>query len=328
MSVRIASVLCLALSLASSGCIFYAPVDLGALGGAGEFEETVVLGESGPKIAMIDITGVISEEQQRNLGFAERPSVLVETRNALDRAGDDPEVAALLLRINTPGGSVSASDTLHHEVTEWKKRTGRPVAAFLNGLATSGGYYVAMSADHITATPSAVTGSIGVVMPGINVAGLMEKYGVEDQTLKSGPFKDTGSMLRDMRPEEKAQLQSVISDLQTRFVDVVAAGRPELARDRVVALADGRVYSATQAKADGLIDGLGYLEDAVDALEASANLTESRVVAYHRSNRRKENIYSRAPNLAVQINEVKLFPIRQSDLAPGFYYLWPAALAP
>lgn len=321
--------LALALGLALSGCILYAPVDLGTLGSPGEIEESVVLGEAGPKIAMIDITGVISDEHARGrLAFGDRPSLLAETRNALERASEDDEVAALLLRINTPGGSVSASDTLHHEIAEWKKKTGKPVAAFLNGLATSGGYYVAMAADHVTANPSAVTGSIGVVMPGVNVAGLMEKYGVADQTLTSGPFKDTGSMLRDMRPDERKQLQSVIEDLLTRFVDVVAAGRPKLARERVVALADGRVYSAPQALAGGLVDELGYLEDAVDALEKSADIPESRVIMYHRSNQRRENIYSQAPNVAVQINEVKLLPIAQTELAPGFYYLWPAALAP
>src|SRR5512139_846943 len=310
MLARILLALCAPLAL--SGCILYAPVDLGSLGSPGEIEESTVLGESGPKIAMIDISGMITEEQSRtSLALGERPSMLVETRNALERAREDTEVAALLLRIDTPGGSVSASDTLHHEVAEWKKKTGKPVAAFLNGLATSGGYYVAMSADHITANPSAVTGSIGVVMPGINISGLMEKYGVADQTLTSGPFKDTGSMLRDMRPDEKKQLESVIQDLMVRFVDVVAEGRPKLQRDRIVALADGRVYSASQALADGLVDEVGYLEDAVSSLEKTANVTESRVVVYHRSNQRRENIYSQAPNVAVQVNNVKLLPLGQ-----------------
>lgn len=313
--------------LALSGCILYAPVDLGSLGRPGEIEESTVLGESGPKIAMVDISGMISEEPSRtSLALGERPTMLAETRNALERAADDKEVVALLLRINTPGGSVSASDTLHHEIAEWKKQTGKPVAAFLNGLATSGGYYVAMAADHVTANPSAVTGSIGVVMPGVNIAGLMERYGVTDQTLTSGPFKDTGSMLRDMRPDERAQLDSVIHDLMERFVDVVAEGRPKLQREQIVKLADGRVYSASQALSAGLVDELGYLEDAVSTLEKNANITESRVVVYHRSNQRRENIYSEAPNVAVQVNDVKLLPLGQTELAPGFYYLWPAAV--
>lgn len=312
-----------------SGCILYAPVDLGSLGSAGKLTETVVLGTSGPKIALIEVTGVISDEDSRaRISLAERPSIVVETKNALDRAADDPDVAGILLRINTPGGSVSASDTLHHEIEVWKTEQKRPVVSYLNGLATSGGYYVAMASDRVVAHPAAVTGSIGVVMPGLSIEGLMEKYGVVDQTLTSGPFKDAGSLLRDMTPQERAQLSSVIADLFARFEDVVAKGRPSLTREKVAALSDGRVYSAQQALDAGLVDQLGYLEDAVAEIEKAANITESRVVVYHRANQTRENIYSRTPNIAVQVTDVNLLPIRRSELAPGFYYLWPGALSP
>jgi protease-4 len=122
-------------------------------------------------------------------------------------------VVALLLRVNSPGGTVSASETLYHELERWKERSGKPVVAYLQGLATSGGYYVAMSADEVVAHPTAITGSIGVVMLGINVSGLMERFGVEDQTFTSGDFKDAGSALRPMRPEERAYFDEVIGDL-------------------------------------------------------------------------------------------------------------------
>lgn len=310
-----------------AGCILYAPVDLGSLGGPGKLRETVVLGESGPKIAMIDITGVISEEEGRGrIGFGDKPSVVVETRNALDLAADDPEVIGVLLRINTPGGSVSASDTLHHEIELWKSETKHPVVAFLNGLATSGGYYVAMASDRVIAHPAAVTGSIGVIMPGLSFEGLMDKYGVADQTITSGPYKDAGSMFRDMKPAERAQLQSVIDDLFARFEEVVTKGRPALTPDKVTAVSDGRVFSSRQALDAGLVDQLGYLEDAVADLEQRAGIQESRVVVYHRANQTRENIYSRGPNIAVQVTDVNLLPVRASDLAPGFYYLWPGAL--
>jgi len=310
------------------GCILYAPVDLGSLGGPGKIRETVVLGESGPKIAMIEITGVISDEEGRGrLAFAERPSVVVETRNALDLAADDAEVVGVILRINTPGGSVSASDTLYHEIEVWKSETKRPVIAYLNGMATSGGYYVAMASDRVIAHPASITGSIGVIMPGLSLEGLMEKYGVTDQTITSGPFKDAGSMFRDMRPAERTQLQSVIDDLFGRFKEVVVKGRPALTPDKVAALADGRVYSARQALDAGLVDQLGYLEEAVADLEKRAGISESRVVVYHRSGQVRENIYSQGPNISVQVTDVNLLPVRQSDLAPGFYYLWPGALA-
>ncbi|MEX2206517.1 MAG: signal peptide peptidase SppA [Myxococcota bacterium] len=312
-----------------SGCILYAPVDLGAFGSAGELEESIVLGTTGPKIALIEVTGVITEEEERaRISISQRPNIVVETKNALDRAADDPDVAGVLLRINTPGGSVSASDTIHHEIEAWKSEQKRPVVAYLNGLATSGGYYVAMASDRVVSHPTAVTGSIGVVMPGLSIEGLMEKYGVADQTLTSGPYKDAGSLLRDMTPEERTQLSSVISDLFARFEDVVAKGRPGLTREKIASLSDGRVYSAQQALDAGLVDQLGYLEDAVAEVEKAANISESRVVVYHRSNQTRENIYSRTPNVAVQVTDVNLLPIRRSELAPGFYYLWPGALAP
>jgi protease-4 len=322
-------ILLLALALAQSGCLLYSPIDLGALAGPGELRETVVRGTSGPKIAMLDISGVIAESQERSpFGFGERPGMVAETKNALERAADDHDVAALLLRIDSPGGSVSASDTLYHEVAAWKAKTKKPVFAFINGLGASGAYYLAMAADRVIAHPAAVTGSIGVIMPGISFEGLMTKYGVADQTIVSGPFKDTGSMFRDMRSDERAQLQSVINDLYGRFTEIVAKGRPNLDPARVRALADGRVYSSQQALAAGLVDELGYLEDAITGLEQRAGIQESRVVVYHRANQTRENIYSRAPTAAAQTSELSLVPLRLRELAPGFYYLWPLAFAP
>jgi protease IV len=318
--------------LSLTGCFLYSPIDLGALGGPGEFQESVLEGSSGPKIVLVEISGVISDAEERTtFNLAERPSIVAETKSVLDRAADDKDVAALLLRINSPGGSVSASDTLYHEIKSWKETNKKPVFAFVNGLGTSGAYYLAMAADRVIAHPAAVTGSIGVIMPGISFEGLMDKYGVADQTITSGPFKDTGSMFRDMRPDEKKQMQSVIDDLYDRFTSVVAAGRPKLDQAKIKTLADGRVYSANQALAAGLVDDLGYLDDAVSQLEKAANLTESRVVSYHRSNSVRENVYSRAatPELvSLHALEQALASLGRSSLAPGFYYLWPYALTP
>lgn len=316
-------------SIALTGCVLYLPIDLGSLGGPGELRETVLEGTKGPKIVLVEISGVISDAEERpTFSLGERPSIVAETKNVLERAADDDDVAALLLRINSPGGSVSASDTLYHEIKAWKDENKKPVFAFLNGLSTSGAYYIAMAADRVVAHPAAVTGSIGVVMPGLSIEGLMEKYGVADQTLTSGPFKDTGSLLRDMRPDERKQLQSVIDDLYGRFTSVVAQGRPALDPARIRALADGRVYSAQQALAAGLVDELGYLDDAVAQVQQRAGIAESRVVVYHRANSMRENIYSRAPNLSLDALQLGLASLRRSALAPGFYYLWPAALTP
>jgi protease-4 len=289
-------------------------------------EESTVMGRRGPKIAQIDIEGLISETARSSGNPLAPPENMVSrVKEALDLAEDDKNVVALLLRIQSPGGTASASDTLYHEVLTWKKRTGRPVVAHFEGLATSGAYYIAMASDEIVCHPSSVTGSIGVLFAAINVSGLMEKVGIQNQTVTGGKYKDSGSPLRPMQPEERAQLQSVVDDLWIRFKGVVDDGRPKLTQERVNVLADGRIYSADQALEDGLVDRIGYLEDAVKLAEARAGVESSRVVVYHRPDEYRNNIYSRSPVSPAGV-EVNLLPSSFEPLAPGFYYLWPSVL--
>ncbi|MCI0750117.1 MAG: signal peptide peptidase SppA [Nevskiales bacterium] len=314
-----------AVPLLLCGCVVYAPLNLSSPG-PGDLEEETVLGKKGPKIAMIEVAGLLSDRDRHK---PQLPSLVAEVRNALDRAAKDEQVVGVLLRINTPGGTVAASDTLYHQIELWKRQYQRPVFSFLNGQATSGGYYVAMASDRIIAHPAVLTGSIGVIMTGLSFEGLMDRFGVRDQTLKSGSYKDAGSPFRDMNPVERAQLQSVINTYFARFQDVVAAGRPALARETIATLSDGRVYSAQQALDHGLVDRLGYLEEAVAELNRHLGISESRVVVYKRENQIKENLYSGAPDLPVQTaGWAALLPLGRSDLEPGFYYLWPAALTP
>jgi protease-4 len=229
-------------------------------------------------------------------------------------------VRALLLRINSPGSSVTASDILYHELLRFKQERDLPIVAHFMGVAASGGYYVAMAADEVLAQPTAVTGSIGVIFVGVNVAGLLEKLGVEDQTLTAGAQKDAGSWLRPMRPQERLHLQAVLDDMHARFKQVVAAGRSQLDAARIDALADGRIFSASQAKANGLVDGLGDLEQAVAAAEKRAGLSASRVVTYHRPREYRQNLYTQAPSVppAIRVEVSPWLPLR----TPGFLYLW------
>ena len=211
-------------------------------------------------------------------------------------------------------------------VAAWKlalEETKRPVVAQLMGAGTSGAYYVAMAADEVRAYPTTVTGSIGVIIAGINVSGLMERFGVADQTITTGPFKDAGSPLRPMRPEERAQLESVARDLFGSFLDVVEAGRPKLARARIEALADGRVYSGPQALESGLVDALGDLPEAVEAAKKASGIAgEARVVVYHRPGQEPEGLFwasAAAPPAAPSLDP--------SELAgPSFLYLWSPGL--
>ena len=303
-------------ALAALGCI---SVNL-PLSGGGPLEEAVVDGESGPKIVMVDVAGSLTTHPDSGrFGLGGRESPTARMREQVDRALEDEEVAALLLRIDSPGGTEIASEMLYREVRRFKQETKRPVIAQLVGAGTSGAYYVAMAADEVRAYPSTITGSIGVIIAGLNLSGLMERFGVANQTLTTGPYKDAGSPLRPMRPEEHAQLESVARDLFDSFLDVVEAGRPKLTRARIEELADGRVYSARQALEAGLIDALGDLPEAVEAAKSAAGISEgARVVVYHRPGEQPENLLwagAPAPPAAQPLDWAQL-----PD--PAFLYLW------
>lgn len=200
----------------------------------------------GEKVAVVPVTGLISDPEP--------------TIEQLKKFGKDDSVKAIVLRIDSPGGGVGPSQEIHEEVK--KVRAKKPVVASLGALAASGGYYVACAAQRVFANPGTMTGSIGVIMPFMNVKDLVEKIGVKGMTVKSGVFKDIGSPLRDMTPQERELLQGVVDNVHLQFVNAVAAGR-NLNRENVLRIADGRIFTGEQAKALGLVDVLGNLEDAV-----------------------------------------------------------------
>ncbi len=285
-----------------------------------KLEKSVVYGESGPEILMVDVTGVISAQPNPGaFGIGARESLLARVREQLDRGADD-RVKALVLRIDSPGGTVTASEILYREILQFKKETGVPVVAAFMGTATSGAYYSAMAADTIVAYPTSVTGSIGVIFGGVNVSGLMEKIGVSNQTLTTGAFKDTGTPLRPMRSDERAQLQSVLDQMQDRFEAVVRAGRPELDAAEVAELADGRIYGAEQALEAGLVDSIAGLPEAIREAERRAGLESSRVVVFDRPGAWRANLFSMPPSPAPGLPDAGalLGPLRE----PGFLYLW------
>lgn len=303
--------------LAAPGCVSIHVLDRGMK----PLVETVVHGKSGPKILMLEVDGPISEVAERDAFFGQRrDSMVSRVREQLDKAREDDEIQALLLRVNSPGGTVTASDILYSEIRRFKEETGVPVVAQLMSVAASGGYYVAMAADRVVAHPTAVTGSIGVIFVGINLSGLMKKLGIQDQTLTTGPYKDAGSPLRPMKLREREQLQSVLDDMLVRFKRVVEAGRSSLAAEQVDALADGRIFSADQALANGLVDGLGDLEQSIAEAERLAGIASSRVVTYHRPQRWVKNLYAQPavpPEVTIRFEP----PLRLLE-RPGFLYLW------
>jgi protease-4 len=312
--------------LMGTGC-FTAPLfDLGTFGRIQPLSEVTIQGEGEAKLVLLEIQGVISYEAEGFSFGGARPSVVPRLREALDLAAADDRVAGLILRIRSPGGGVAPSETLYHLVKQWKLSTHKPVIAYFQGLAASGGYYVAMAADEVIAHPTAVTGSIGVIMPSLNLSGLMEKFGIDNQSVTSGAFKDTGSFLRPMRNDEKRQLQSVIDDLYNRFVEVVDDGRPNLVRKEVLALADGRIYTANQALESGLIDRIGHLDDVFKRAEALAGLSDSKIISYRAAGRPISNVYSDISSKTSNRTDFNLISIGAASIPAGFYYLWPMAL--
>lgn len=296
-----------------------------------DLRETTLIDEGGlfpTKILLIDVDGILLDGRKPSLlGEGEHPvSTFVEK---LNKAADDPSIQAVILRINSPGGAVTAADIMYQELQLYKKCTGKPVVAVFMDVAASGGYYIACGADEIVAHPTTVTGSIGVIMQMVNFAGTMSKIGIESDAITSGKMKDAGSPLRKMRPEERELFQKLVDQLYDRFVQVVATGRPQLTEERVRELADGRVWSAQQALELGFIDRIGTLRDTLACLKERLKVHRLRVVTYNRPLDFKPNIYAQSPTggVGAEINVLQLqFPQGFPSGSPQFLYLWSPGL--
>ena len=291
-------------------------------------KETVLSGEGRDKVLLIEISGVLTSAKPSGVldRYFDRLSLPTRFKEELTKAADDEDVKAVVLRINTPGGTVTASDILYHELQELKKTRKIPVIASIMDLGTSGGYYVAMAADRVVAHPSSVTGSLGVIMLTLNASGLMEKIGVRADAVTSGPHKDMGSPFRTMTDQDRVIFQGVIDNFYARFLRVIEQGRPNLKPETIRQLADGRIYSATQAKDHGLVDMIGYVDDALELAKKEAGIEEARVVMYQRVGGYHPNIYAQGPGALERTgwSFPKLDPVSLllAGGTPSFMYLW------
>jgi protease-4 len=197
------------------------------------------------KIGVVPVEGVIADSQA--------------ITEQLDEFGKDDSIAAVVLRVDSPGGGVAASQEIYDAVIELKKK--KKVVVSMGSVAASGGLLVACAADKIVANPGTITGSISAIMQFANFEELMKKVGLKSSVVKSGQYKDIGTPLRDMTPEEKVIIQDLVDDIYNQFVDVIVKER-KLPREKVVAIADGRVFSGRKAKELGLVDYLGDMASA------------------------------------------------------------------
>ena len=310
--VSVAAMLCV-----MCGCISI-EIPLGAR--KGELEEQVVEEAQGfwtrSRILILPIDGIIVEKESGSILFPLENTVS-EVRERLKKAKEDSRVKAVILRIDSPGGTVTGSDIVHNEIRKFKEETGKKVIAWFGSTAASGGYYVSVDADKIVAHPTTVTGSIGVILQLATIDKLLEKIGVTPVTIKSGERKDAGSPLRPILPQERAFLQNIIDHLHARFVSTVAQGR-KIPFDDVKKLADGRIFTAEEALQAKLIDSIGYLEDAIALAKKEAGLTDAMVVMYERPYGYKGNYYSlgSVPEIVLALQTV--FAKSPSP----FMYLW------
>jgi protease-4 len=288
-------------------------------------QEQTVEGAGRAKILLLDISGFLSESNvSPSLVVGTAPPhvpLLVRLREELKKAAEDTDVRALLVRINSPGGTVTAADIIYRELDGWKRETGRPVVAIMLDVAASGGYYVALAADTIVAHPTSVTGSIGVIMFSLNAEGLMQKVGLSASAIKSGGRKDMGSPFRTLTDEERKIFQAVIDDLYAQFVEKLAASR-RLPPDTARSIADGRIYTAQQALQLKLVDRIGYMPDAIDAARRAAGVDEARVVVYHRPREYRATYYAGAQAAAPGPDAQLLQLATLLGAGPRFLYLW------
>jgi protease-4 len=285
-------------------------------------EEETVEGKGKAKILLLDVSGVLSDESSGPLIGSAPPRVpiVARVREELQKAEEDDNVKALIVRINSPGGTITASDLIYREIESFKTRRKIPVVAVMMDVAASGGYYIALAADTIVAHPTTVTGSIGVIMISLNAEGLMQKIGVATAAIKSGERKDMGSPFRALTPEERAIFQSVIDDLYRQFVAKVV-DRRQIPAATAAALADGRIYTAEQALGHKLVDRIGYMPDALEAARRAAGLDEARVIVYKRPREYRATYYARTETDAGAFAAFSQLA-GLAGAGPKFLYLW------
>ncbi|HEX7169496.1 MAG TPA: signal peptide peptidase SppA [Rubrobacter sp.] len=282
------------------------------------YVEEYVSGDGASKIAVVPVEGTIASADD-SLGGTQ-PTVTPEgLADALRQAGGDPTVAAVVLEVNSPGGGVTASDEMHQSILDFKENTGKHVVVSMGDTAASGGYYISTAADRIVANETTLTGSLGVIFQLTNFAEAADKYGIKQEVIKSGKYKDIGNSFRELKPEEREILQSIVNESYAQFVDVISAGR-NIPEERVREIADGRVYSGLQAEELGLVDSFGGLDEASAAAGRLAGTSDTTVVRYVQEPTLRDTLLARLAPQEPQAEQV--MEAAGLDLEPKPYYLY------
>lgn len=282
-------------------------------------------GKGAGKIVQIDLEGVISSVSVQGLLGVGQSSV-ESLKGQLEQAGKDEQVKAVVLRVNSPGGEVTASDTIYAAVKQLSAV--KPVVVFMDAMAASGGYYVACGATKVVASETTLTGSIGVIIDTLNYSALFDKVGLKSNTFVSGAFKDSLSGARPMRTEEEAYVQNLVMQMYERFLGVVAEAR-KLPKDVLRnGVADGRVVTGREALEAGLVDQIGYVEDAYKLAQELGDAAEAPVVRYRQNVGFMDLFGSAASSVSAEPVKVEWLPTGLAPMMqPGLpYYLAPLSV--
>ncbi|GAB2540640.1 signal peptide peptidase SppA [Gracilibacillus alcaliphilus] len=287
----------------------------------GYSEKVIEQGSGSQKIAVLHVDGVIQDTGSAgflNAGGYNHQAFL----EMLDQAGEDSSVGGVILRVNTPGGGVVESAEIHDKIVEIKEMYDKPVYVSMGNTAASGGYYISAPVDKIVAHNATLTGSIGVIMESYNFSELADQLGIDVNTIKSGEHKDIMSMYREMSDEERDLLQAMIDDMYNDFVQVIVDGR-DMPEDRVRELGDGRVYTGSQAQAEGLVDELGSFDDTVAMMKEEQNLANASLIEYSQSGYYDQLLGGVAQSLfSSETNIFGLKELLQENNAPRAMYLY------
>ena len=296
---------------------------------AGEpLKEFTLEGRGSDKILLIPMHGIIIDTPKERF-LAQSQSMVDKVVSQLNKAEKDDRIKAVLFEINSPGGTITASDILYHEISSFKERTGKKIAVSMMDIATSGAYYVSLPADMITAHPTTVTGSIGVLFLQPKITGLMEKIGLSVDVKKFGKNKDMGTPFRDSSEEEQRFMQKSVDDMGERFIRLVQKHRKPN-QHALAEISTARVFLADEALKLGLVDKVCYLSDAIrESRKLAALPADARVVVYRRTEFPDDNYYnaSSAASHGLNVPAVNIELPEFLVLKTGFYYLWPGAIS-
>ena len=283
---------------------------------------SVRAGQPGARIGLVDVDGIILNQNLTGL-YSTGENPVSTFREKLDAIAADPSIRALVLRINTPGGSVTACDIMADELRRFRQATGKPIVVCMMDLATSGGLYLAVGGDRVIAHPTTVTGNIGALLNQYNLQDAMAQLNVRAEPIKSAPMVDIGSITAPLAPEAETMLREMVNSFRDRFRNRVAQTRRGLTAADWKLLDDGRIVSGPKAVELHLVDQIGYVHDAIDEAEKLAGTSGGEVVIFQRKGAAGRSLYSITPNTPIEGQLVPLsYPGLDRAKIPTFLYLW------